>query len=155
MRIAQIAVALSLLVPSFLFADNPSVIDEVKVYDSGTRIATILLAERPAITMNGNTVTIAWTTDTLHFEGKNITAKFDSSMGVESVTRDDIPSIRLDGDMVEISGLRPYVPVSIISADGKISSITKADSEGNASLQLNGKGIYVIAAGKLSFKVAR
>lgn len=155
MRIAPIAVALSLLVPSFLFADNPSVIDEVKVYDSGTRIATILLAERPAITMNGNTVTVAWSTDTLHFDGKNITAKFDSSMGVDNVTRDDIPSIRLDGDMVEITGLRPYAPVSIFSADGKISSIDKADSEGNVTGHLNGKGIYIIVTGKLSFKVAR
>lgn len=64
-------------------------------------------------------------------------------------------ALKVDGDIVYMSGLRPGETVNAFNAGGLPMRQTSADEEGSAILSLDGllSGVYIVKCGRLSVKV--
>ena len=80
------------------------------------------------------------------------------SVGVDKVTtQGKTVEFSMDGDVIYASNLASGTVIRIFTAGGRLVAETSADDEGRAGIDVRSldRGVYVMSAGKVSFKFMR
>lgn len=119
---------------SFLLADNP-----VITYQNDCLI----------INKNANTTYSFDDIKNYHFTVEDVTA-------AESVSAIALKFVWIDDATIEIQNAQSGAAVALTAVNGVVVSNSKVDADGKATVKIpNNKGVYVISAGKQSFKIIR
>lgn len=119
---------------SFLLADNP-----VITYQNDCLI----------INKNANTTYSFDDIKNYHFTEEDVTA-------AESVSAIALKFVWIDDATIEIQNAQSGAAVALTAVNGVVVSNSKVDADGKAIVKIpNNKGVYVISAGKQSFKIIR
>lgn len=62
---------------------------------------------------------------------------------------------RLDGNLLHVSHAEAGENIRVYSADGKLLGQARCDVSGQATLPLNGEGIFIIKSNKVNFKISK
>lgn len=143
--------ALALISASSVSAE----ISSVWLSDQAGNITELRLADRPSVTYSNTAIVVRAGETELQFEGEGISFTFkDPESG--SVEQTQIPTsnvaIAVNGDSVEISGLKPDSRVSAFTAAGVQTASASVSADGTASLTLS-SGINIIVTESKTFKV--
>ena len=124
------------------------------VIKTGAEIVAVALADNPVITYANDQLVITTAEKQVEFPVVDITGY--SFMESEPTA---IKNIKVDREhkqgMVAFDHLKEGITVMLYNAKGEQVRTTKAQADGTAVIDMHGlaKGVYVIRAGKLSFKI--
>lgn len=121
-------------------------------------LISFLLADNPVITYNeGNLVINKDAKTTYSFEDiKNYHFTEKNETGVESVSSIALRIVWIDDATIQVQNAEAGAAVTVTAISGVVVSTSKADVEGNATVELpNNVGVYVLTAGNQSFKIIR
>lgn len=126
----------------------------------GTSVA-YLFQDSPVATIEGENLKITSTTDegVLHpiEDLSNLTILRKETSGVATLVDKGAAAFGVTRQTFDAAGLAAGAEISIFSADGMLCAKGSADSEGRAAIDISslGKGVYMVRAGKNSFKFIR
>ncbi|MCQ2190304.1 MAG: hypothetical protein MJY63_01510 [Paludibacteraceae bacterium] len=121
-------------------------------------LISFLLADNPVITYQNDCLIINKDANTTysfddiknyHFTEEDVTA-------AESISAIVLKFVWIDDATIEIQNAQSGAAVSLTAVNGVVVSNSKVDADGKATVKIpNNKGVYVISAGKQSFKIIR
>lgn len=121
-------------------------------------LISFLLADNPVITYQNDCLIINKDANTTysfddiknyHFTEEDVTA-------AESVSAVALKFVWIDDATIEIQNAQSGAAVALTAVNGVVVSNSKVDADGKATVKIpNNKGVYVISAGKQSFKIIR
>lgn len=121
-------------------------------------LISFLLADNPVITYQNDCLIINKDANTTysfddiknyHFTEEDVTA-------AESVSAIALKFVWIDDATIEIQNAQSGAAVALTAVNGVVVSNSKVDADGKAIVKIpNNKGVYVISAGKQSFKIIR
>lgn len=145
-----VALLLAIVIPRQARASD----DVFIVIKTGAEIVAVALADNPVITYANDQLVITTAEKQVEFPVVDITGY--SFMESEPTA---IKNIKVDREhkqgMVAFDHLKEGITVMLYNAKGEQVRTTKAQADGTAVIDMHGlaKGVYVIRAGKLSFKI--
>lgn len=121
-------------------------------------LISFLLADNPVITYQDGNLEVNKDANTTysfddiknyHFTEEDVTA-------AESVSAIALKFVWIDDATIEIQNAQSGAAVALTAVNGVVVSNSKVDADGKATVKIpNNKGVYVISAGKQSFKIIR
>jgi hypothetical protein len=145
-----VALLLAIVIPRQARASD----DVFIVIKTGAEIVAVALADNPVITYANDQLVITTAEKQVEFPVADITGY--SFLESEPTA---IKNIKVDREhkqgMVAFDHLKEGITVMLYNAKGEQVRTTKAQADGTAVIDMHGlaKGVYVIRAGKLSFKI--
>lgn len=145
-----VALLLAIVIPRQARASD----DVFIVIKTGAEIVAVALADNPVITYANDQLVITTAEKQVEFPVADI-------MGYSFLESEPtaIKNIKVDREhkqgMVAFDHLKEGITVMLYNAKGEQVRTTKAQADGTAVIDMHGlaKGVYVIRAGKLSFKI--
>ncbi|MBQ0156788.1 MAG: hypothetical protein KBT22_09480 [Bacteroidales bacterium] len=119
---------------------------------------SFLLDENPVITYENESLLVNKDEKTTYsFDDiKNYHFTEDDQTAAKMTIANTLEIVKLDDETIEIKNAEANCNVAIYSVDGIIVDKAKANAEGNATVKMpNQAGVYVVVAGKQSFKIIR
>lgn len=119
---------------------------------------SFLLDENPVITYENESLLVNKDEKTTYsFDDiKNYHFTEDDQTAAKMTIANTLEIVKLDDETIEIKNAEVNCNVAIYSVDGIIVDKAKANAEGNATVKMpNQAGVYVVVAGKQSFKIIR
>lgn len=117
-------------------------------------------ADKPVITYTENDLVLKTTKTEVQYPLSSLSkiTFTDAETGVDAI-RDDIqsPALTLDDYVINITGAKAGINVSLIATDGKTIGTYKTDQDGSVSFSIAdlSLGIYIIKSENLTFKVLK
>ena len=145
-----VALLLAIVIPRQARASD----DVFIVIKTGAEIVAVALADNPVITYANDQLDITTAEKQVEFPVADITGY--SFLESEPTA---IKNIKVDREhkqgMVAFDHLKEGITVMLYNAKGEQVRTTKAQADGTAVIDMHGlaKGVYVIRAGKISFKI--
>lgn len=145
-----VALLLAIVIPRQARASD----DVFIVIKTGAEIVAVALADNPVITYANDQLVITTAEKQVEFPVADITGY--SFLESEPTA---IKNIKVDREhkqgMVAFDHLKEGITVMLYNAKGEQVRTTKAQADGTAVIDMHGlaKGVYVIRAGKISFKI--
>ena len=145
-------VFLFLLILSALSADEGQTL-VVRQRDGGSTV--FLLNERPRIVFSDELVIVSSSSLTVSFPYSLVSGFYYEGVADGVVPVRDEPSFARSGDCLTFSSLPAGSAVRLYSLDGRMVGSCRADTQGCASLSLDGmpSGAYVVSVGGKTFKI--
>jgi hypothetical protein len=124
---------------------------------NGSKIS-FLLNDNPVITYQSESLVVNNDAkNTYSFEDvKNYHFTEMDESGVDNLPANDLRIVWVDDETIGVQNALPNSTIAITAINGVVISQTKADADGKATIKMPQKaGVYVISAGKQSFKIIR
>ena len=131
------------------------------VYQDGTLQGKYALAEKPVLAFSGNDIVLSVGGKLqIQFAALGTVVKFEEeTSGIRGVSGGGkgsdataAPVFGVSDGRLLVSGLSSGETVCLYTADGRLTSMSRAKADGTVSTAL-GKGVTVVRAGKFAFKV--
>ncbi len=131
------------------------------IYQDGTLQGKYALAEKPVLAFAGDDIVLSvggkqqiqfaalGTVVRFEEETSGIRGVSDSGKGSETTA---VPVFGVSDGRLSVSGLPSGETVLLYTADGRLTSMSRAKADGTVSAAL-GKGVTVVRAGRFAFKV--
>lgn len=141
--------------PLELFSQNT-----LTVFQKDGQTASFGFGEKPVISFTDSSLVVTSTRTQVEY----LLSKVQKFVLTEDPTKvnqvqDELrkPVLVLDDYQVNISGAKPDVAVMLLSADGKVLSTYKTDSDGSVTFSISELpvGTYIIRSNDLSFKILK
>lgn len=116
------------------------------------------LADNPVITYENESLLINKDAKTTYsFEDiKNYHFTETDDTGTPTFSANVLKVVRIDDETIEVQNAQPLSNITLTAVSGVVVAQSKADAEGKATVKLpNNAGVYVLSAGKQSFKIIR
>lgn len=140
------------------FSTRISAANYVKITDSTGQSVTFALSEKPKVTITATNLAITTASDTLYYpltqyRKFELTDNETTSISTPTEANGNNIVVRLGQGNLLFEGLEPGSGVTAYTIDGSLAGSTKASSNGNATLNLNGqKGIIIVKTNNKTFK---
>lgn len=124
---------------------------------NGSKIS-FLLADNPVITYQSESLVVNNDAkNTYSFEDvKNYHFTEMDESGVDNLPANDLRIVWVDNETIGVQNALPNSTIAITAINGVVISQTKTDADGKSTVRMPNKtGVYVISAGKQSFKIIR
>lgn len=124
---------------------------------NGSKIS-FLLADNPVITYQSESLVVNNDAkNTYSFEDvKNYHFTEMDESGVDNLPANDLRIVWVDDETIGVQNALPNSTIAITAINGVVISQTKTDADGKSTVRMPNKtGVYVISAGKQSFKIIR
>ncbi|MBR6112746.1 MAG: T9SS type A sorting domain-containing protein [Paludibacteraceae bacterium] len=138
-----------------------------QIYAASTRLTvelkagdkySFLLADKPVITFSSGDLVVNGEAETAYsIEGvKNFHFTEGEASSSSNLAKDAIRIISLDNTTIKVENIESQSIVTLVNVSGALISLTKADSEGTATVSLSqAKGVYILTAAGKSFKIIK
>lgn len=146
--------ALSLL----LLSAGINAANYLKITDSTGQSVTFALSEKPKATLTATNLVITTASDTLYYpltqyRKFELTDNETTSISTPTEANGNNIVVKMGQGSLLFEGLEPSSGVTAYAIDGSLTGSTKASSNGNATLNLNGqKGIIIVKTNNKTFK---
>ena len=124
---------------------------------NGSKIS-FLLNDNPVITYQSESLVVNNDAkNTYSFEDvKNYHFTEMDESGVDNLPANDLRIVWVDDETIGVQNALPNSTIAITAINGVVISQTKTDADGKSTVRMPNKtGVYVISAGKQSFKIIR
>lgn len=126
-------------------------------FSNGTSIS-FLLENNPVITYENESLLVNKDANTTYSfdEIKNFHFTEDDQTAAKTVIANSLEIVKVDEETICIKNAEVNSDVAVYTISGTVASQAKANAEGQATVKLPQQtGVYVITAGKQSFKIIR
>lgn len=142
----------------FQFASAAEAGDNLIISTKDGQQVTYLLSTRPVVTFEGTDLVLKTTEVTVKYPLADIEdMTFDLASGIQPVKMDQNISFTIDANHIAANGLKNGEVLQVFSLDGKVLVNATASEDGQLSVSTEAlpHGVYVVKAGKKSYKIMK